>query len=167
MLVHDSASMLVEFTESLSPGLIDQALLLFGASIHDIGKAVHLAELVGSGAEHETAGLKLLADAGVGPDQRRFARTHAHWQEEGATLEDLAVALADKVWKGKREDELELVIAHRLASESGLDRWDVYAQLGEKLDLWVQDAPRRLAWQARFGPQPPSRGLAEDWGEDR
>ena len=34
-------------------------------------------------------------------DLARFCVTHARWESDGIGLEDLLVALADKLWKGK------------------------------------------------------------------
>jgi len=150
-LVHDSAVKLIAFVDSIAMGLIDLELALFGAATHDLGKVRHPKELQASGALHEAAGRKLLQDAGVEPRRARFAETHARWEVGEAAVEDLIVALADKVWKGKRDEDLELALARAVAALAGLDPWDVFAQLGERLDELTKDAPRRLDWQTQFG----------------
>lgn len=104
-LVHDTAATVLRSLRERWPALpIDTDAVLFGAATHDIGKACCHAELTAPGHEHELIGERLLLDAGITPERARFARTHGKW-EEGA-LEDLLVALADKVWKGKRDETL-------------------------------------------------------------
>jgi hypothetical protein len=39
------------------------------------------------------------------------------------------VALADKLWKGKREDVLELSVIDEIAARLGNSRWDVFDRL--------------------------------------
>jgi hypothetical protein len=53
--------------------------VLLGAATHDIGKAVHIAELSGPGSAHEEAGRQLLLAHGVSPELARFAASHASW----------------------------------------------------------------------------------------
>lgn len=150
-LVHDVALRLVEQVgDRWRPGF-DAGLVLFGAATHDLGKAVHVAELSGAGAEHETTGLELLLRAGVPEREARFAVTHAAWESEDVTLEDLLVTLADKVWKGKRIEDLELAVARAIATSSGVEFWTVYQDLAEILDELSSGAEERLEWQARFG----------------
>lgn len=45
------------------------------------------------------------------------------------------MALADKLWKGKREQALELCVIDEVATRLHLDRWDVFP----KLDLIFED----------------------------
>ena len=60
-LVHDVAYELVEWLEQRYPALpLDREAVLFGAATHDVGKAVHIRELSGSGSAHEEAGRELL-----------------------------------------------------------------------------------------------------------
>ncbi|WP_431962932.1 hypothetical protein [Actinacidiphila sp. bgisy160] len=79
----------------------------FGAATHDIGKALHVAELSAPGSAHERAGRAQLLAQGVTPRLARFAATHGSWTDAAVTMEDLLVSVADKVWKGKRVTELE------------------------------------------------------------
>jgi putative nucleotidyltransferase with HDIG domain len=109
IVVHDVASRLVERICEEFPGLtLDREAVLFGASIHDLGKSIYRSELIESGKEHEKRGVELLRGMGVSEDRARFAFTHGNWGTAGnIALEDLVVALADNCWKGKRVDELE------------------------------------------------------------
>lgn len=150
-LVHDVACELVEWVGRYSPGLVlDRTAVLFGAATHDIGKALHVAELSGPGDSHEEAGRALLLAHGVEPRLARFAATHGSWTGDGSTVEDLLVSLADKVWKGKRVTDLEDLVVGRLAGATGSERWEAFLALDGFLDTVAADADRRLAFQASF-----------------
>jgi HD domain len=127
---------------------VDRAAVLFGAATHDIGKVVHPEELSGPGRAHEPAGRELLLRHGVPAPLARFAATHAAWRQDGIGVEDLLVSVADKVWKGKRVDDLEDLVVERLAAVTGRERWSVFAELDELLDRIAADADRLLAFQA-------------------
>ncbi|MFE1313155.1 HD domain-containing protein [Streptomyces sp. NPDC058755] len=146
--VHDVAAQLVDWVQRHCPGLeFDAEAVLFGAATHDIGKAVHVAELSGPGARHEEAGRELLLSHGVEPGLARFAGTHASWTAAGTGVEDLLVSLADKVWKDKRLPELEDLIVGRLAGVDGREGWEWFLELDEVLVGIGEGAGRRLAWQ--------------------
>lgn len=150
-LVHDVAWQLVDWVERRHPDLeFDRQAALFGAATHDIGKAVHVAELSGPGSTHEPAGRDLLLQHGFGDTLARFAATHASWTDADATFEDLLVSLADKIWKNKRLPELEdLVVAH-LAQASGRSPWEEFAALDELLARIGDAADQRLTFQASY-----------------
>ncbi|MFJ3514105.1 MULTISPECIES: HD domain-containing protein [unclassified Streptomyces] len=149
--VHDVAVQLVEWTQDRHPGIVvDGAAVAFGAATHDIGKAVHTAELSGPGSAHEEAGRELLLARGFGPDLARFAGTHGSWAAAGTTLEDLLVSTADKVWKNKRVPELEDLVTARLARATGRQHWEEYLALDELLARIGDGADLRLAWQVSF-----------------
>ncbi|KUM91683.1 phosphohydrolase [Streptomyces cellostaticus] len=146
--VHDVAARLVEWVQRRCPGLeFDAEAVLFGAATHDIGKAVHVAELSGPGARHEEAGQELLLTHGVESGLARFAATHASWTAPGIGVEDLLVSLADKVWKGKRVPELEDLVVARLAGADGRAVWEWFMELDEALTGIGEGADRRLAYQ--------------------
>ena len=71
------------------------------------GKIIHVDEMSGPGHRHELAGERLLIAQGISEKVARFCVTHAAWDDSDRTVEDLLVALADKLWKGKREEGLE------------------------------------------------------------
>lgn len=151
-LVHDVAAQLVDKVASTWPGLRFEAdAVLFGAATHDIGKALVPSELVQPGSEHEAKGRDLLRGAGVPDHLARFATTHASWSvDEHVDIEDLLVALADKVWKGKRDDELERRVVARIAGATGMESWEVFAELDGVLEELSTQADERLRWQAQF-----------------
>jgi hypothetical protein len=78
-------------------------LIELGVAVHDAGKIQHPEELESHGAMHEPAGETLLLAHGVQPEVARCCVSHAKWQDAGVSFEERSVALADKLWKGKRE----------------------------------------------------------------
>ncbi|MER5639529.1 HD domain-containing protein [Kitasatospora sp. NPDC002227] len=144
--VHDVASQLTEWVAAQCPGLeMDREAVLFGAATHDIGKALHPAELSGPGSEHEVAGRELLLGYGVPAELARFAEGHARWG--GTGIEDLLVSLADKVWKGKRVPELEELVVAELVRCSGRPEWEEFLRLDDLLGRIGEGADERLAYQ--------------------
>ncbi|MBV9231431.1 MAG: HD domain-containing protein, partial [Chloroflexi bacterium] len=128
IIVHDVA---VTFTRQLDaywPTLeYDRESVLIGAAIHDVGKAVYTNELTGPGWQHEEIGPRLLLEGGFPEKYARFARTHARWdQGPSVQLEDVLVAFADTIWKGKRDEVLEQEIAQQIARRCQEESWQVY-----------------------------------------
>ena len=149
-LVHDVAVRIVDFLDRW-PGLpLQRDEVLFGAATHDIGKTVHVDELDGPGHRHEAAGRELLHARGYDARLARFAISHADRRSDDRDLEDLLVALADKVWKGKREADLEERVAQQIAKAIRLELWDVLLPLQDSLDEIAAASPLRLEWQQRF-----------------
>ena len=150
ILVHDMATALVDAVAAAWPQVVvDREAILFGAAVHDIGKIVHMEELSGPGSAHEEAGYRLLIADGVPERLARFARTHGQWPDrDDISLEDLLVALADRVWRGKRDETLEERVAQLVAIRSGEELWQVWLRLDDLLTEIAADAGARLAWQA-------------------
>lgn len=124
---------------------IDEPLALTGMALHDVGKIAHPNELRESGNLHESAGQKLLLEQGVSEKIARFCISHAQYQEMSVSLEELLVALADKLWKGKREPELELRVIDEVAARLQKDRWAVFEQLDTGFEAVAASGDRRLA----------------------
>lgn len=127
-LVAEVANELALEVSGLGVGL-QRGFIQCGAFLHDIGKVLVPEELEQAGTRHEEAGEALLLDNGIEPILARVCRTHARWQGQELTLEELLIALADKLWKGKRVDELELLVIDRVASLLTKNRFDVFFQL--------------------------------------
>lgn len=86
----------------------DAEMVGIGVIFHDAGKILHPEELDGGGNRHEEAGLALLLSHSVPAGCARFCLSHARWRElPDVSHEELIVALADKLWKGVRDPELE------------------------------------------------------------
>ncbi|MGP3959422.1 HD domain-containing protein [Nonomuraea sp. 3N208] len=147
--VHDVAAELLDWLAGHHPGTpVDREAVLYGAATHDIGKCLHPAELSGPGSAHEPAGHRLLRERGVPERLARFTRTHAAWTNEVTTLEDHLVSLADKIWKAKREPDLERLVLDRLAGEA--PGWQVFMDLDDLLTTIANGADARLAFQNAY-----------------
>ena len=64
------------------------------------------------------------------------------------SIEDLLVALADKLWKGTRDDELERRVADAIAHEAKREAWAVFDVLDSICESSAADGPERLARSA-------------------
>ena len=145
-LVHDTAYQLPPQLQRSFPELeFDRDLVLFGAATHDVGKMAHPEELSQPGTAHEEADRNLLRRAGFSEAQARFAVTHGRAGEQ--PLEDLLVRLADKLWKGQRDQPTEDALVQAASSELMLDRWDVDARVDGILTDLAAGADDRLAAQ--------------------
>ena len=144
-LVVEAASALVIGLREAFDLPFDDRLVLVGAALHDAGKIEHPAELEEPGSEHAVSGCALLARAGVEPALARFCRTHTTWQDEEVGLEDLLVALADKLWKGKRDDELEKRVCQVIQRATGREAWEVFDRADRIFAAIAADGELRLA----------------------
>lgn len=113
----------------------DPRFVKVGIALHDAGKILHPEELEVGGNLHEAAGEELLLKHGVPATLARCCRSHAQFDVMNVTFEEQLVALADKLWKGKRKATLELQIIDEVASRTQTDRWDVF----EALDSCFED----------------------------
>ncbi len=124
--------------------VFDGAVVVLGAAVHDAGKILHPAEMRGPGHRHEAAGRDLLLVQGL-PHLARYCVSHAQWSPPGVPLEDLLVALADKLWKGKRVQALEHAVVTRLAAATGAEFWEVFVHADSAFERVAADGATRLA----------------------
>lgn len=152
-LVHDVACALIAQMGMSWPELdYERQAVALGAAVHDIGKVAYPEELSRPGHAHEAAGEALLVEHGFPREIARFARTHAQWQtEDMPLLEDLLVALADALWRGKRDAELEGAFCQRVAALTGEAHWQIFARLDDIATEIAARADARLAWQQHSG----------------
>ncbi|MEY4561482.1 MAG: hypothetical protein RLZZ618_759 [Pseudomonadota bacterium] len=122
----------------------DSFLVELGAAVHDAGKIMHPSELHSPGSLHEPAGQALLLSHGVQANVARCCITHADWARSDVSFEERLVALADKLWKGKREPELELLVVDGAALLLGRDRWDLFTQLDAGFEVIASRGSDRL-----------------------
>jgi hypothetical protein len=149
--VHDVAVSLTSWVSSAYPDVaFDRDAVLFGAATHDIGKTVHVVELSEPGTRHEAEGERILLAAGVAPGRARFAGTHGSWRAERAGFEDHLVSAADKIWKGKRQEDLEQLLVDRLAAGSGQEPWEVFLALDDCLATIARGADALLDFQIAY-----------------
>ncbi len=116
-----------------------------GVVLHDAGKTVHQDELSRPGAEHEPTGERLLLEHGVPPKLARVCRSHAQWASIDASLEELVIALADKLWKGVRVPVLEELVIDRAAAVADRDKWDLFIPLDAAFETIATGGDERLA----------------------
>jgi hypothetical protein len=143
-LVAEAASQLLD---GLSPAWLsprDRATVLLGAALHDAGKILHPEEERAPGRLHERAGRELLLQHGVPAELAAFCESHAAWDER-SPLVTLLVALADKLWKGKRVPELEELVVHSLAQRTGRPFWELWPALDELFEAVSAGADDKLA----------------------
>jgi hypothetical protein len=88
-----------------------------------------LGALSGPGSEHEPTGERVLLERGVPAPIARVCRSHAQWATLETSLEELVVALADKLWKDARVPALEERIIDAAATLARRDRWDLFVPL--------------------------------------
>jgi hypothetical protein len=124
----------------------DRDAVLLGAAVHDAGKIVHPEEMSASGSRHEVAGRDLLVrSAGVPAAIARFCVTHAAWNGADCTIEDGLVALADKLWKGKRDEALETHLTSVIVALTKLEPWEVFSRFDSICEIVAAAGPERLA----------------------
>ena len=150
LLVHDVANKLLEKINGTWRNLnINKYLVLFGAAAHDIGKTDYINELSEEGHKHEWEGFRLLRSLGFSEERSQFAASHALWSES-STLEELAVSLADKIWKGSRVPELEDLAVIKIATVTNRERWKVFRSLDTIIQAIARDSDKRLFFQNKF-----------------
>ncbi len=121
--------------------------IVFGTATHDIGKISFKKELSEKGKQHEQAGFETLIAYGINEKMARFTKTHGNWEQENIKIEDLIVALADKIWKGKRIDSLEEKLIKEISTGINSEYWTVYSKMDSIISEICLGADARLNWQ--------------------
>jgi hypothetical protein len=130
-------------------GVILRSLLVFGVKKGSPFPVDH------DGTEFiVSAGEQWLLAAGVSPALARFARTHG-CLSDAHVLEDLLVMVADKIWKGKRDEAVEERLGAAISEATGAPAWDVFLRL-DTLAVAIQKklifpGGSALEWQGQFG----------------
>jgi HD domain len=143
-LVGEAAELLILQFQQLDL-LFDREWIRLGVVFHDAGKILHPAELVEKGTQHEAAGELLLLSQGVDPKIARCCRSHGQWQQLECSFEELAVALADCLWKGKRDRELEHRVIAKIAELLDRNYWDLFGCLDDKFEEIAAGGDLRLS----------------------
>jgi hypothetical protein len=123
---------------------IDAALVRVGIVLHDAGKILVSAELDAPGGEHEPRGQELLLRHSVSPALARICLSHARWSDMSVSMEELLVALSDKLWKGVRNAQLEERVINEAAKALQRDRWDLFVRLDGLFEDIAADGAARL-----------------------
>ena len=141
--VSQTAARLLEELQSLGVPL-NARIVEFGSILHDAGKIVHPEELHESGSLHEKSGEVLLIQSGVDYQIAQCCASHGAWSSLNVSLEERIVALADKLWKGKREADLELSVIDEIALRLNLHRWDVFERLDSAFETIAAEGWERV-----------------------
>lgn len=142
-LVSSVARLLTEQSIFSGSGLDDE-FIIAGAMLHDFGKIWIPAELDAPGNLHEARGEAEALAAGVPAALARVCKTHAQWRTLEVSDEELVIALADHLWKGKRSPELEERVTRRVARRLGVDYWDVWGECDAAFEAASSEATSRL-----------------------
>jgi hypothetical protein len=140
-------ALIMEFHEVGIP--LNALVVQLGAVLHDAGKIIHPEELAHTGSLHEHTGEALLLGHQVQPEIARCCRSHGAWNLPDVTLEERVVALADKLWKGKREAELELLVIDEAAARLKVSRWDIFERLDSAFEEIASNGAARLEQSRR------------------
>jgi HD domain len=142
-LVGEAAEVLVTKLRQLEVPF-DQRFVRLGVAFHDAGKILHPEELVAKGTKHEAAGEQLLIANGVEPILARCCRSHGQWQTMDCCFEELLVALADSLWKGKRINQLENTVIQRVAALCQKDYWTLFVEMDSCFEAIAAEGDLRL-----------------------
>lgn len=142
-LVHEAADLILRKLAALHVP-IRPDFVRVGVALHDVGKVLHPAELDAPGSYHEPDGEALLLRSGVSPELARVCMSHARWDAMDVSLEELVIALADKLWKGVRNPRLEERCVDAIAAVLGKTRWDVFIELDSAFEDVAAAGQQRL-----------------------
>jgi hypothetical protein len=142
-LVGEAAEVLIAKLQQLQVP-VDTCFVRLGVAFHDAGKILHSEELVVKGTHHEAAGEKLLIANGVDPSLARCCRSHGQWQKMDCCFEELLVALADTLWKGKRDVLLEGEVVQRIEALSQKEYWELFVDMDSCFEAIATDGHSRL-----------------------
>jgi hypothetical protein len=143
-LVAEAAEILILQFQKLNLSF-DPEWIRLGVAFHDTGKILYPVELTERGNQHEAAGEQLLLDRGINPKIARCCRSHGQWERIECSFEELVVALADCLWKGKRHAELEHRTISKAAQILNQDYWDVFVKLDDQFEEIASGGDLRLS----------------------
>lgn len=141
-LVCEVASQLVDIFTAIGISC-NKDLVEAGAVLHDCGKIIHPEELYQAGNQHEAEGKKLLLKIGIDKKVASFCISHASWHDS-CSIEELIVALSDKLWKGKREQDLEMLIITKIANILEEEYWQIFTLIDDAFEKIAAQADKRL-----------------------
>jgi hypothetical protein len=143
-LVGEAADLLIEKLSKMGISF-DASFVRLSVLFHDAGKIVHPKELVGKGNQHELDGEILLIRNGIDPRLARCCKSHGQWKMMECSLEELLVAASDKLWKGKREADLEKEIIERLSKLVNQDYWELFIEMDSYFEMIAANGEERLS----------------------
>ncbi|MEM7352855.1 MAG: HD domain-containing protein [Acidobacteriota bacterium] len=145
VLVLEAAEEILHGLSNIGVDWIDSELVRIGAVLHDAGKIRHPAEMAGPGSDHEAAGRELLLEAGISERVARVCLSHARWSDMAVSTEELLIALADKLWKGKRHEELESRVVEAISNHGYPNKWELLVSLDGVFESVATQGDERLS----------------------
>jgi len=142
-LVGEAAELLISKLHALHIKF-DESFIRLGVVFHDAGKILHPEELMVKGTNHEADGENLLITNGIEPKLARCCRSHGQWQIMLCSLEELIVALADTLWKGNRNRQLEDLVIKKLAEQCSKDYWELFIEIDSYFEEIAAGGTSRL-----------------------
>ncbi len=142
-LVGEAAELLISKLHEL-PVQFDENFFRLGIALHDAGKIIHPQELIAKGNNHEADGEKLLVSHGVDSKLARCCRSHSQWETMECSFEEICVALADTLWKGKRNSQLEELFIQMLMTRCNQDYWQLFLEMDSCFEAIASDGDSRL-----------------------
>jgi hypothetical protein len=142
-LVAEAAELIISRLHQLGIQF-DESFIRLGVAFHDAGKILHPVELVRKGNQHEADGERMLLMHGVNPKLARCCRSHAQWQTMECSLEEICIALADTLWKGKRNAQLEELLMEILATLCHRDYWELFVEMDSYFETIAAEGDSRL-----------------------
>lgn len=127
----------------------NQELVICGAGLHDFGKIYYPEELSKTGSNHENKGKQKLLEQNISLDIAQCCVSHALWKETDK-LEELLIALADKLWKGQRNADLELKLIDIIAKIKSIDRWDIFSSMDLYFEQIADNGNKRLEESKKY-----------------
>ena len=143
ILVGEAAELLIEKLNHLNVSF-DEKFVRLGVAFHDAGKILHPEELSIPGKKHELDGQALLIAEGVDQQLAHSCVSHGQWQLMDCTLEEILVALADTLWKGKRDEKLETRVIEEISKQLGFERWELFLELDSSFESIASGGAERL-----------------------
>ncbi|MBX7170063.1 MAG: hypothetical protein K1X72_03825 [Pyrinomonadaceae bacterium] len=148
-LVGEAAEILIQTLAELKVPF-DADFVRFGVALHDAGKVIYEKELSNKGNLHEVAGEKLLIVNGVDKNFARVCQSHGKWETMDCSFEEYLIALSDKLWKGKRENQLENIVIDKVAKLLNQDRWQVFVEMDSCFEQIASDGDSRLMRSQKY-----------------
>ena len=142
-LVGEAAELLIAKLHDLQIQF-DENFFRLGVAFHDAGKILHPRELIAKGNNHEADGETLLITHGVDPKIARCCRSHGQWKTMECSFEEICVALADTLWKGKRNSQLEDLFIQILVARYNKDYWEIFVEMDSCFEAIASDGDSRL-----------------------
>ena len=87
---------------------------------------------------------KLLIENGISPKIARVCRSHGQWKSMPCSFEELLIAIADKLWKGKRVNELEKKVIEEIVKLTKEDPWKIYVEMDSCFEKIASFGEERL-----------------------